>query len=212
MEFEFLKSLVIIFGVSAFVVFVLGRLKIPSIAGFLIAGIILGPYSFEFIKDVHEIELLAEIGVILLMFTIGLEFSLKNFLMLRSQVLGGGFFQVSLTVGIIATLSYLFFQQGINNAIFNGFLVSLSSTAIVMKMLFDSAEMNTPHGRMSVGILIFQDLCVVPFMLLGYPLPSVPFSQALSYLNQSMRLRQYQIYCLLRRALPDSFLSQLGCC
>jgi len=166
MEFEFLKSLVIIFGVSAFVVFVLGRLKIPSIAGFLIAGIILGPYSFEFIKDVHEIELLAEIGVILLMFTIGLEFSLKNLLMLRSQVLGGGFFQVSLTVGIIATLSYLFFQQGINNALFNGFLVSLSSTAIVIKMLFDSAEMNTPHGRMSVGILIFQDLCVVPFMLL----------------------------------------------
>lgn len=166
MEFEFLKSLVIIFGVSAFVVFVLGRLKIPSVAGFLIAGIILGPYSFEFIKDVHEIELLAEIGVILLMFTIGLEFSLKNFLMLRSQVLGGGFLQVSLTVGIIATLSYLFFQQGINNALFNGFLVSLSSTAIVMKMLFDSAEMNTPHGRMSVGILIFQDLCVVPFMLL----------------------------------------------
>jgi CPA2 family monovalent cation:H+ antiporter-2 len=156
MEFEFLKSLVIIFGVSAFVVFVLGRLKIPSIAGFLIAGIILGPYSFEFIKDVHEIELLAEIGVILLMFTIGLEFSLKNFLMLRSQVLGGGFFQVSLTVGIIATLSYLFFQQGINNALFNGFLVSLSSTAIVMKMLFDGAEMNTPHGRMSVGRSGFQ--------------------------------------------------------
>jgi CPA2 family monovalent cation:H+ antiporter-2 len=155
MEFEFLKSLVIIFGVSAFVVFVLGRLKIPSVAGFLIAGIILGPYSFEFIKDVHEMELLAEIGVILLMFTIGLEFSLKNFLTLRSQVLGGGFLQVSLTVGIIATLSYLFFQQGINKALFNGFLVSLSSTAIVMKMLFDGAEMNTPHGRMSVGILIF---------------------------------------------------------
>lgn len=80
MELSFLKSLVIIFGSSGMVVFLLGRLKVPSIAGFLIAGMILGPQGFEFIRDVKDIELLAEIGVILLMFTIGLEFSLKNLL------------------------------------------------------------------------------------------------------------------------------------
>jgi CPA2 family monovalent cation:H+ antiporter-2 len=164
MEFEFLKSLVIILGISAIVVFLLGRLRIPSIVGFLIAGVIMGPYAFEFIKDVHEIEILAEIGVILLMFTIGLEFSLKNLLMLRSAFFGG-LLQVSLTIAGIAFLSYLFFKLRINTAIFNGFLVSLSSTAIVMKMLFDRAETSAPHGRMSVGMLIFQDICVVPFML-----------------------------------------------
>ncbi len=166
MEFEFLKSLVIIFGISALVVFFLGRLKVPSIVGFLIAGMIMGPYGFEFIKDLHEVEILAEVGVILLMFTIGLEFSLKNLLTLRSAVLGGGLLQVSLTTVIVALLSYMLFQFRINTAIFDGFLVSLSSTAIVLKMLFDRAEMNTLHGRTSIGMLIFQDLCVVPFMLL----------------------------------------------
>ena len=165
MEVEFLKALVIIFGVSALVVFLLQRLKIPSIVGFLIAGVILGPHGFEFIRDVHKVEQLAEMGVILLMFTIGLEFSLKNLVMLRSQVIGGGMLQVSMTSGIVTLLSYFFFQQKINIAVFYGFLIALSSTAIVMKLLFDRGEINAPHGRMSLGVLIFQDLCVVPFML-----------------------------------------------
>ncbi|MEW6117808.1 MAG: cation:proton antiporter [Nitrospirota bacterium] len=166
MEFEFLKSLVIIFGVSAVVVFALGRLRIPSIVGFLIAGILLGPYGFRFINDVQEVEVFAEIGVILLMFTIGLEFSLRNLLMLRYAVMGGGLLQVLLTIGSVTLLSYFFFQQKLNASVFDGFLVALSSTAIVIKLLMDRAEINAPHGRMSVGILIFQDLCVVPFMLL----------------------------------------------
>ncbi|MCC6345984.1 MAG: cation:proton antiporter, partial [Nitrospirales bacterium] len=166
MEFDFLKSLLIIFAVSALVVFVLGRMKVPSIAGFLIAGIILGPHGFRLIGNVHEVEVLAEIGVILLMFTIGLEFSLRNLLMLRNAVIGGGLLQVLLTIGSVTLLSYLFFQQKLNASIFDGFLVALSSTAIVIRLLMDRAEINAPYGRMSVGILIFQDLCVVPFMLL----------------------------------------------
>lgn len=166
MELEFLKALIIIFGFSALVVFILGRLKVPSIVGFLVAGVILGPHGFGFIKDVHEVELLAEIGVILLMFTIGLEFSLRNLMMLRSHVLVGGMLQVILTTAAVVLLSLLFLKQGLNAAVFDGFLVALSSTAIVIKLLMDRAEINAPHGRSSVGILIFQDLCVVPFMLL----------------------------------------------
>ncbi len=166
MELEFLKSLVLIFGVSAIVVFALGRMRIPSIVGFLIAGVILGPHGFQFIRDVHEVELFAEIGVILLMFTIGLEFSLRNLMALRAQVLGGGFTQVVTTIFVIAFSSYFFLGQGINHAVFDGFLVALSSTAIVIKLLMDRAEINSPHGRNSVGILLFQDLCVVPFMLM----------------------------------------------
>ncbi len=166
MELEFLKSLVLIFGVSAIVVFTLGRLRIPSIVGFLVAGVLLGPYGMKLIRDVHSIELLAEIGVILLMFTIGLEFSLKNLIYLRSQVLKEGGLQVLLTTGIVTVLSIIFLDQEFNMAVFNGFLVALSSTAIVMKLLMERAELTSPHGRSSVGILIFQDLCVVPFMLL----------------------------------------------
>ncbi len=166
MALEFLRSLILIFGVSAVVVYALGRLKQPSIVGFLIAGVILGPHGFKFINDVHEVELLAEIGVILLMFTIGLEFSLKNLMMLRSQVFGTGLLQITLTTITVAVISYFFLNQKLNAATFDGFVISLSSTAIVMKLLMDRAEINSPHGRISVGILIFQDLCVIPFMLL----------------------------------------------
>jgi CPA2 family monovalent cation:H+ antiporter-2 len=165
MGLEFLKTLVIIFGVSAFVVFFLQKLKAPSIVGFLIAGAALGPHGFGFVEEVREVELLAEVGVILLLFTIGLEISLKNLKRIRSAVLGGGFSQVLLTLLATAAIAYPFLRK-LNESLFIGFLVALSSTAIIMKMLLDRAEMDSPHGRLSMGILIFQDLCVVPLMLL----------------------------------------------
>ena len=165
MELEFLKTLVIIFGVSAFVIFLLQKWKVPSIVGFLIAGAALGPHGFGMIREVREVELLAEVGVILLLFMIGLEISLKNLKRIRSTIVGGGFSQVLLTLLATAAMAYPFLGKW-NASLFTGFLVALSSTAIVMKMLFDRAEMDSPHGRLSMGILIFQDLCVVPFMLL----------------------------------------------
>jgi CPA2 family monovalent cation:H+ antiporter-2 len=165
MELQFLKTLVIIFGASAFVVFLLQKLKVPSIVGFLIAGAVLGPHGLGFVQEVREVELLAEVGVILLLFTIGLEISLKNLKRIRSAVLGGGFSQVLLTLLVTAAIAYPFLGK-LNQSIFTGFLVALSSTAIIMKMLLDRAEMDSPHGRLSIGILIFQDLCVVPLMLL----------------------------------------------
>src|SRR3989337_4506833 len=135
MELVFLKSLVIILCISAIIVFVLGRLKISSIVGFLIAGVIVGPHGAHLIEDVRYGELFAEIGVILLMFTIGLEFSLKNLLRLRRSVFGGGLLQTFLTTSVVVFLISFFFQHSLNIAIFEGFLVSLSSTAIVMKIL-----------------------------------------------------------------------------
>ncbi len=165
MELEFLKTLVIIFGVSGFIVFFLQKIRIPSIVGFLIAGATLGPHGFAMIREIREVELLAEIGVILLLFTIGLEISLKNLKRIRSAVLGGGFSQVTLTLLTTAVITYPFLRR-LNESLFAGFLVALSSTAIVMKMLQDRSEMDSPHGRLSIGILIFQDLCVVPLMLL----------------------------------------------
>ncbi len=165
MEFEILKTLFVIFGLSAFVVFILNKLKVPSLVGFLVTGAFLGPHGFGFIRNVGEVELLAEIGIILLLFTIGLEISLKNLRRIRSAVLGGGLFQMALTFGAASAIVYPFLWRW-NQSIFIGFLVSLSSTAVVMRMLFDRAELDSPHGRLSIGILIFQDLCVVPLMLL----------------------------------------------
>ena len=164
MDLGFLKTLVIIFGVSASVIFLLHKLRVPSIVGFLTAGVLVGPHGFGLIRDIREVELLAEIGIILLLFTVGLEISLKNLKRIRSAVLGGGFSQVLLTLLTTAAIAYPFLQRW-NTSLFAGFLVALSSTAIVMKMLFDRGEIDSPHGRLSIGILIFQDLCVVPLML-----------------------------------------------
>ncbi|MFQ3574547.1 MAG: monovalent cation:proton antiporter-2 (CPA2) family protein, partial [Thermodesulfovibrionales bacterium] len=166
MVVSFLTYLVVIFGVSALIVYILNRLKIPSIVGFLIAGVLLGPHGLEIIKDVHTVEVFAEIGVILLMFTIGLEFSLQNLSLLRRSVFSAGTLQVIFTIVVAGGLSFFLLGQSLKSAVFDGFLVSLSSTAIVIKLLMERAEINTPHGRNTVGILIFQDLCVVPFMLL----------------------------------------------
>jgi CPA2 family monovalent cation:H+ antiporter-2 len=164
-ELVFLKSLVIILAISAVVIFVLGRIRVPSIVGFLLAGMLLGPHGLHFIKDITTIQTLAEIGVILLLFTIGIEFSLSRFLKMRLEVFGIGGLYVFMTVALTTLISYQWLRDA-NTAVFTGFLVGLSSTAIVMKLLSDRAEIDTPHGRISVGILIFQDLCIVPFMLL----------------------------------------------
>lgn len=164
-ELVFLKSLIILLGASAAVVFLLHRIRVPSIVGFLLAGILLGPHALGFIQDINTIQTFAEIGVILLLFTIGLEFSLSRFLKMRLEVFGIGGLYVLITVLLTALLSY-YWLKNLNTAIFIGFLVALSSTVIVMKLLSDKGELDSFHGRISVGILIFQDLCVVLFMLL----------------------------------------------
>jgi CPA2 family monovalent cation:H+ antiporter-2 len=164
-EFEFLKSLVVILGLAGVIVFALDRLKVPSIVGFLAAGLLLGPSGLELIHDRHLVEVFAEIGVILLLFTIGLEFSLKQLLQSKRSVLLGGFLQVSIT-SLVVLFIFLASGWAFNVSLLFSFLISMSSTAIVMRMLFERAEMDAPHGRTSVGILIFQDLCVVFFMLM----------------------------------------------
>lgn len=164
-EYVFLKLLVVIFGASAVVVFLLHRLKIPSLVGFLIAGILIGPHGLGLIKDVHDIELLAEVGVILLLFVIGIEFSLSNLLKMKKAVIGAGGSQVILTI-LLASLVAYSVAADVSRSVFFGFLIALSSTAIVFKLLSERGEVNSPHGWMMSGMLIFQDLCVVPLMLI----------------------------------------------
>ena len=165
MEPEFLKSLMIIFGVSALVVFALHRLKVPSIIGFIVAGVIIGPHDVGIVRDVRSVEILAEIGVILLLFTIGVEFSLTRLMKMKKSVLGGGGVQVLLTIALFGSVAYLATGHT-GRSVFVGFLAALSSTAIVFKILSERGETDSPHGRVMTGMLIFQDLCVIPLMLL----------------------------------------------
>lgn len=164
-EFEFLKSLEVIFIASAAVILLLYRLKMPSLIGFIVAGIIIGPHGVGLIKDVHFIQILAEIGVILLLFTIGIEFSLTKLIRIKKAVIGGGGAQVLLTIILSASATYIAIGN-VNKSVFFGFLYALSSTAIVLKLLIERGEIDSPHGHIMVGILIFQDICIVPLMLL----------------------------------------------
>lgn len=161
---DILTSLVIIFGASAVVVFLLQRLRIPSIVGFLIAGTLIGPHGIGIVKDSHSVEIMAEIGVILLLFTIGIEFSMARLMRMRKAVIGAGGAQVALTIALSGLAAYGV-TGSIQRSLFFGFLTALSSTAIVLKMLAEKGEIDSPHGRIMTGVLIFQDLCVVPFML-----------------------------------------------
>ena len=160
-----LNDLLILLLVSVPIAFICDRLRLPVIIGFMIAGIVIGPFGFRLIRDVHAVETLAEIGVVLLLFTIGLEFSLRRIVDMKRLVLWGGGLQVVLTTLLIIGVTYLL-GRPLSQEIFFGFLFTLSSTAIVLKTYMDRAEMDTLHGKAAVGILLFQDLCIVPMMLM----------------------------------------------
>ncbi len=164
-ELVFLKDLMLVFGISTLVVYLFHRLRQPAIVGFLASGVLMGPHGLSLIADVHQVELLAEIGVVLLLFTIGLEFSISKLNQMRQLVLGGGSLQVLGTILLIGGGAWLLGLPPAQ-AVFFGFLLALSSTAIVLKILMNRGEIDSPQGRFAVGILIFQDLCVVPLMLL----------------------------------------------
>jgi CPA2 family monovalent cation:H+ antiporter-2 len=165
MQTALLYDIVIIFALSVAILFICHRLKTPAIVGFLLTGIVAGPYGLGLVKAVHEVEVLADIGVVLLLFTIGMEFSLEKLLRIRKSVLLGGSFQVLVTIAV-ASLVARQFGQPIGQSIFIGFLVSLSSTAIVLKLVQQRAEVDSPHGQTTLGILIFQDIIIVPMILL----------------------------------------------
>ena len=164
MEYEGLKEVEILFGLALVTVLLLRRFKLPSIIGFLVTGMLAGPYALGFIKDTHQVEQMAEYGVVLLLFTIGIEFSLKELMRIKHLVLLGGGLQLFLTILAVAGLG-TFFNFSLQQSIFFGALIALSSTAILMKLLIDAGEMDTPQGKTALGILIFQDLCIVPLML-----------------------------------------------
>lgn len=162
---ELLKDFIIVFLSSVILLVILSKLKIPSIIGFLLTGIILGQAGLGIVNANNEIEVLSEVGVMLLMFTIGLEFSLGKFKEMKREVLLFGGIQVFFTL-ILSIILAFFTSFTTAEKIFAGFLIPLSSTAIVLKIIQDRGSLHSPSGKIMIGVLLFQDLCVVPLIIL----------------------------------------------
>lgn len=160
----FLSDLVIVFAVAAAVLFVVGRLKLPSVVGLLVAGVVVGPYGLSLVSDVAIVEVLAEIGVVVLLFTVGLEFSLSRLLVMLPTMARIGLPQIAGTTALVAAATWWYLGT-LPQAVFAGMLVAMSSTAIVLKNLSDRGETAAPHGRIAVAVLLLQDLVVVAAML-----------------------------------------------
>jgi monovalent cation:H+ antiporter-2, CPA2 family len=164
-EVTILRELIILLAVSLPITFLFHKAKLPALVGFLITGVLIGPHGTAVITETQAVERLADVGVVLLLFTVGLEFSIEDIMRSGRQLLLGGGTQVVLTTVAVGGIALLF-SYPMTQALFFGFLASLSSTAIVLKMYSDRAELDTAHGRLATGILLFQDMAVVPMMLL----------------------------------------------
>lgn len=160
----FLHDLVIVVLLGVLVSLLGIRVRLPTAAGLLLAGALAGPFAFGLVRSTETIEVMAEVGVVLLLFTIGLEFSLARLRQVARQVVVGGSLQVGLT-GLATFALARGLGASTPHSVFYAFVVALSSTAIVLRALQDRGEIDSPHGRFIVGALIFQDLCVVPMML-----------------------------------------------
>ncbi|MFQ5585877.1 MAG: cation:proton antiporter [Thermodesulfobacteriota bacterium] len=160
-----LKDLIILMVVAVPITFFFHKLGLPTIVGFLITGVVIGPFGFGIITDHHSIEVLAEIGVVLLLFTIGLEFSIAKLVKIKREALLGGGLQVGITVAFVLAIES-FLGQPFPVALLIGSIISLSSSAIVLKLLVDKGEVSSSYGNISVGMLLFQDICIV-LMVLG---------------------------------------------
>ncbi len=161
----FFDELVKVAVIAVVVTVILSRFRLPMVAGLLFAGALMGPEGLALVRSTEAITVLAEVGVVFLLFTIGLEFSLQRLKHIFRQVLLGGVLQVGLTIAVVAAIA-MGFGLSLGTALFFGFVFALSSTAIVLRGLSERHELDAPHGRFIVGTLIFQDLCVVPMVLI----------------------------------------------
>jgi CPA2 family monovalent cation:H+ antiporter-2 len=160
----FLTSTAVLVVAAAVIGYLSVRAKVVPIVGFLVAGVVIGPTQLGLVSEVETVEAAAEIGVIFLLFIIGIEFSLERLASLRTWIAVGGALQVGLAVVTVMGIC-MAFGVGWRDGLFTGFLVSLSSTAIVLKLLGDARETTTTRGRLAVSLLVFQDLAVVAMVL-----------------------------------------------
>ena len=203
-----LEEITVIATVSVIVTLVLGRLKLPVVAGLVLSGALVGPKALSLAHDPEAIEVIAEVGVIFLLFTIGLEFSLSRLKNIFRQVALGGLLQVGVTT-LVTSLVCLSMDLSVPEAIVYGFVFALSSTALVLRTLGERAELDAPHGRFIVGTLIFQDLCIVPMVLIvpllinGLDKPET--WQAIMLALAKAALVVFLLFAISRKVIPHLF-------
>ena len=173
-----LQLVLILLAAAVFVVILFRVLKLPAMIGYLLVGIVIGPHGLGIIPETDETRHLAEIGVVFLMFSIGLEFSLAKLTTMRHIVFGLGASQVALTLAGVVACALAAGLDWRTGVVLGGAL-AMSSTAIVTKMLADRLELNTLHARQVIGVLLFQDLAVVPLLILIPALAGKPGDLAL---------------------------------
>ena len=165
MTHSVLQEIVVLLLVSVLCVSLFRRLHMSPILAYLFVGVLVGPNALGWIPDTESTRFLAEFGVVFLMFTVGLEFSLPHLMAMRKDVFGLGAMQVILTMLVFAA-GFLLFGESLSSSLIVGGVIALSSTAIVIKQLTEQLEMNSRHGRLAIAILIFQDLAVIPFLII----------------------------------------------
>ncbi|MPZ46418.1 MAG: potassium transporter [Betaproteobacteria bacterium] len=161
-----LQSVLFLLAAAVLVVVVFRAIKLPPLLGYLVLGVVIGPRALGLMPDTPQSHALGEFGVVFLMFSIGLEFSLPKLVAMRRIVFGLGALQVGITVAVGVLLLPLALPIDWRGGLLLGGVLAMSSTAIVVKMLADRIELDTAHGRQIIGVLLFQDLAVVPLLIL----------------------------------------------
>ena len=158
-----ITSILLVIGASIVIVAMFTRLRLPSIVGFILTGALIGPYGLGWAGEVEAIKLLAELGVVLLLFSLGVEFSIDKLYQLRHYVLRAGIAQVGLTV-LVCVVGAGLLGYSLAQSLALGMIISLSSTAVGVKILKQREELDSTHGRFAVGVLLFQDVMAPVFM------------------------------------------------
>ena len=173
-----LPLILVLLAASVFVVTLARRLGLPAILGYVTVGLVLGPHALGAFPESDATHLLAELGVVFLLFTLGLEFSWPRMVALRREVFGLGSLQVFGTAGVVALIAHLFGLQWAQSIVIGG-VVAMSSTVLIVQQLTERAELNRTHGRLAFSVVLFQDIAVVPFLALAAAL--APGSEEFSY-------------------------------
>ncbi len=176
--------LMILLAAAVVALAVARRFRVPATLAYLTIGILLGPHGLQALEENHQVEMLAEFGVVFLMFSIGLEFSLQKLQSMRRMVFGFGAAQLLITALCAGLVTWFGYAQGWRAGLAVGLAISMSSTAIVAKMLSERFELHSRSGRQTMGVLLFQDIAVVPCLILlpalAQPTEDLPGSLALA--------------------------------
>ena len=162
-----LSLILVLLAASVFVVTLARRLGLPSILGYVTVGLALGPHALGLFPESETTHLLAELGVVFLLFTLGLEFSWPRMVALRREVFGLGSLQVFGTAAAVSILVRLILNLDWAQCIVLGGVVAMSSTVLIVQQLTERAELNRTHGRLAFSVVLFQDIAVVPFLALA---------------------------------------------